>query len=54
MKNWREIINDYMIEDEYFCMCGCSPWWWNVKRIIITTIKKFKNVQSKQNGKKPN
>jgi hypothetical protein len=30
-----------MKDDPYYCVCGCSSFFWNTKRVFITTIKKI-------------
>lgn len=31
---WYTFWMDYMADDEYFCLCGCSSWYWNFYRVV--------------------
>lgn len=39
-------LMEYMIDDDEFCLCGCSSIWHNTKRLIIKIIK-IKNEKNR-------
>jgi len=42
---WYSFWMHFMEDDCYFCMCGCSPWYWNVKRVIMKFLNKLKIIK---------
>lgn len=37
----RFLLDNYMKDDPLYCVCGCSSFYWNLKRVFI----KFFNIK---------